>query len=149
MTPEQKHLLRETWQATVPIADTAARLFYDRLFEIDPSTRPLFAGVDMAGQGEKLVQTLAAVVQGLDHLESLIPTIADLGRRHAGYGVTGAHYTAVGAALLWTLEAGLGRTVFTPEAKQAWSDAYGLIAEIMQGAASGKGTSATRDVAAV
>ena len=74
------------------------------------------------------------VVQGLDHLEALVPTFADLGRRHAQYGVTEGHYDAVGAALLWTLEQGLG-SGWTPEAKAAWSGAYALLADVMRGAA--------------
>jgi len=131
LSPEQKSLLRETWQAVEPIADTAALLFYGRLFEIDPDIRRLFAGVDMAGQGNKLIQALESVIQGLDHLGELAPTIEALGQRHAGYGVTDGHYEAVGAALLWTLEQGLG-TAFTPPVKQAWTTAYGLIANIMQ-----------------
>jgi len=75
------------------------------------------------------------VVQGLDHLEALVPTIADLGRRHAQFGVTDAHYDAVGAALLWTLEQGLG-SGWTPEVKVAWSGAYALLADVMRTAAS-------------
>ena len=83
------------------MADAAARLFYDRLFEIDATTRPLFKATDLTEQRRKLIQALTMVVQGLDHLEALVPTIADLGRRHAQFGVTDAHYDAVGAALLW------------------------------------------------
>jgi len=123
MSPEQKALVKETWLKVAPIADAATRLFYDRLFEIDPTTRPLFKTIDLAGQRRKLIQALTVVVQGRDHLEALVPTIADLGRRHAQFGVTDAHYDTVGAALLWTLEQGLG-SAWTPDAKVAWSCAY-------------------------
>jgi hemoglobin-like flavoprotein len=75
------------------------------------------------------------VVQGLDHLEALVPTIADLGRRHAQFGVTDAHYDTVGAALLWTLERGLG-SGWTAEVKAAWSGAYALLADVMRAAVS-------------
>jgi hemoglobin-like flavoprotein len=134
MSPEQKALVKESWRKVVPMADAAARLFYDRLFEIDPTTRPLFKTTDPAEQRRKLIQALTMVVQGLDHLEALVPTIADLGRRHAQYGVTNGHYDAVGAALLWTLEQGLG-SGWTPEAKVAWSSAYTLLADVMREAA--------------
>ena len=100
MYPEQKALVKETWLKLAPMADAATRLFYDRLFEIDPTTRSLFKTIDLADQRRKLIQALTMVVQGLDRLEALVPTIADLGRRHAQFGVTDAHYDTVGAALL-------------------------------------------------
>lgn len=134
MTPEQKRILRETWALVTPIADTAARLFYDRLFEIDPSTRPLFQDTDMAAQREKLMATLAGVVDNLDDLEALVPAIEDLGRRHVNYRVSDAQYDSVGQALLWTLAQGLG-TAWTAEAEAAWTDAYTTIAGIMRKAA--------------
>ncbi len=136
MTPDQKRLVRETWDQVTPIADTAAMLFYDRLFEIDPDLRDLFRETDMAAQRDKLVATLAHVVQNLDYLEILVPTIEDLGRRHVGYGVTGAHYDTVGAALLWTLKRGLGDS-WTSETEAAWTAAYGTISGIMRRAAAG------------
>src|SRR5262245_55338619 len=134
MSPEQKALVKETWRKVAPMADTAARLFYDRLFEIDATTRPLFKTTSLAEQRRKLVQALTVVVNGLDHLEALVPTLADMGRRHAQYGVTDGHYDTVGAALLWTLEQGLG-SGWTPEVQAAWSDAYALLADVMRGAA--------------
>jgi hemoglobin-like flavoprotein len=91
MSPEEKLLVKETWRKVAPMADTAARLFYDRLFEIDATTRPLFKTTDLAEQRRKLIQALTMVVQGLDHLEALVPTVADLGRRHSEFGVTDAH----------------------------------------------------------
>jgi hemoglobin-like flavoprotein len=135
MSPEQKALVKETWQKVEPMADAAARLFYDRLFEIDATTRQLFKTTDLTEQRRKLFQTLTMVVQGLDHLEALVPTIEDLGRRHAQFGVTDAHYETVGAALLWTLEQGLGSGWTPPEVKGAWSSAYALLADIMRAAA--------------
>ena len=94
----------------LPIGDAAARLFYDRLLEIDPSTRPLFRGIDPAEQRKKLLQVLSAAIAGLDDLDGLVPTVEALGRRHAGYGVKDKHYDLVGFALLWTLERALGKT---------------------------------------
>ena len=134
MTPEQKTLVQETWRQVAPIADTAASLFYGRLFVIDPSTRPMFAGVELEKQREKLLQTLTVVVASLDRIEELVPTIADLGRRHSGYGVTDAHYDSVGEALLWTLEQGLCEA-WTAEVEEAWTAAYGLLAGVMRDAA--------------
>jgi hemoglobin-like flavoprotein len=134
MTPEQKAAVKQTWAQVVPSADTAASLFYDRLFEIDPNTRPLFRPERMPEQRRKLVQALAAVVSGLDNLAAMLPAIQELGRRHAGYGVTEAHYRSVGAALLWTLERGLGPD-WTEQAASAWAEAYSTVSGAMRNAA--------------
>ena len=133
VTERQKTLVQESFATIVPIADDAAALFYRRLFEIDPGLRPMFPG-EMAEQRKKLMQMITAAVKGLDRLEQLVPVVRDLGRRHAGYGVKDEHYGTVGAALLWTLEKGLG-AAFTPETKEAWSAVYGLLAITMQKAA--------------
>ncbi len=106
MSPEQKNLVKTTWAMVVPIADTAAGLFYDRLFAVDATTRPMFASTNMAEQRKKLMQALAFVINGLDQTEKLVPTIQTLGRNHVRYGVTDKHYDSVGSALLWTLEQG-------------------------------------------
>jgi len=133
LTPAQKTLVQGSFATIAPIADDAAALFYRRLFEIDPALRPMFRG-DMAEQRKKLMQMLSAAVKGLDRLDQLVPVVEDLGRRHAGYGVEDKHYDTVGAALLWTLEKGLG-DAFTPETKEAWATVYGILATTMKKAA--------------
>jgi hemoglobin-like flavoprotein len=130
MTDKQKALVQESFEKVRPIAETAANLFYNRLFTLDPSLRGLFRG-DMNEQGRKLMQMIAAAVTGLDHLEALVPAVEELGRRHVRYGVRDAHYETVGSALLWTLERGLGAD-FTPEVKEAWAVVYGLLTDVMQ-----------------
>jgi hemoglobin-like flavoprotein len=134
MPPEQKALVKSTWQEVSPMAETAARLFYDRLFEIDPTTRPLFKAAGLSEQRRKLIQALTMIVQGLDRQEALLPALAALGRRHGRYGVAAGQYETVRAALLWTLEQGLG-SKWTPEVRAAWSAAYNLIADVMRRAA--------------
>ena len=130
MTPQQTSLVQQSFALVVPIAETAAELFYRRLFELDPSLRALFHG-DMAEQGRKLMQMLAVAVRGLNQPASLLPAVRALGRRHAGYGVTEEHFETVGAALLWTLEQGLG-AAFTPEVAQAWVSVYAVLATTMK-----------------
>lgn len=133
MTPEQIASVRDSFGKVAPIADQAAALFYGRLFEIAPETRALFKS-DISEQGRKLMATLAVVVRGLDDLPTLMPAVTKLAERHAGYGVGAAHYVPVGAALLWTLEQGLGEG-FTPEVKDAWTTAYGTLSGAMIAAA--------------
>jgi hemoglobin-like flavoprotein len=99
--------------------------------EIDPSTQPLFRGTDLAEQRKKLLQVLSAAIAGLDNLEGLVPIVETLGRKHAGYGVKDAHYDSVGAALLWTLEQGLG-AAWTAETAAAWIEVYRVLAGVMR-----------------
>lgn len=137
MTPQHQTLIRETWGQVTPIADVAARLFYDRLFQLDPSLRRLFSRTDMDAQRKNLVQTLAVVVKGIDNVAPLLPAVEALGRRHAGYGVKQKHYATVGQALLDTFQAGLG-DAFTPDAREAWGEAYELLAGVMLSAGEAK-----------
>jgi hemoglobin-like flavoprotein len=135
MTQQQKHLVQTSFARVAPIADTAAALFYQRLFELDPSVRALFKS-ELTEQGRKLMQMIGVAVRGLDRLDELGLAVRDLGTRHAAYGVKDGHYETVGAALLWTLERGLG-SEFTPEVEQAWTAAYGVLAATMKEAARG------------
>jgi hemoglobin-like flavoprotein len=129
VTPQQIKLVQDSFADVAPISDKAAALFYGRLFEISPDVRALFRG-DMAAQGRKLMTTLAVVVNGLSNLESILPAASDLAKRHVAYGVKAGHYQPVGAALLWTLERGLGAG-WTPQLADAWAEAYKTLADYM------------------
>lgn len=133
MTPEQKVLVQQSFTKVVPIADQAAALFYQRLFSLDPTLQPLFSG-NMEEQGRKLMKMIGTAVNGLDDLDALVPAVQDLGRRHVGYGVEDGHYDTVGAALIWTLEQGLG-DAFTNPVRDAWITVYGILASTMKDAA--------------
>lgn len=134
MSPEQSELIKSTWRQVLPIADDAMQLFYRRLFAIEPGLLPNFVETDMSEQRDKLAQALSAVVDGLDDIELLLPRLEALGRRHIDYGATAKHYDAVGAALLWTLQQGLGEA-WNAAAEAAWRDAYALVSRVMQNAA--------------
>src|SRR5437879_1478547 len=136
LTKEQVQLVQRTFMKVLPISDLAAHLFYTRLFQIDPSLKPMFKG-DMQQQGRILMQTLGMVVQGLSVPAEIMGLAADLGRRHVEYGVIDVHYDTVRTALLWTLGQGLGAD-FTPEAKAAWTEAYEFLAKVMKDAAAEK-----------
>src|SRR5512139_2279290 len=133
MTPENIARVKDSWRQVLPIQDTAARLFYGRLFELDPGLRALFRG-DMTEQGRKLMTMINTVVASLDNLAPLLGAVEDLGRRHVAYGVTEAHYDTVGSALLWTLGQGLGAQ-FAPPVEAAWTEAYATLASVMKQAA--------------
>jgi hemoglobin-like flavoprotein len=130
MNATQIDLVRSSFARVQPIADAAAAIFYEKLFGIDPTLRPLFKG-DIAAQGQRLMSMIAAAVRLLDRPEQLLPVLRGLGARHAGYGVQESHYATVGEALVDTLREGLG-AAFTAEVCDAWITAYGVIARTMQ-----------------
>jgi hemoglobin-like flavoprotein len=142
LSEHEKELLRRSWRLVLPIADTAADLFYKRLFELRPQYAALFPA-DMSAQKRKLMQMLAFVVHSLDWPETawrddvpidedLLLVVLALGRRHRDlYKIPDESYEAVGEALLWTLDYGLG-TAFTDEVRAAWLQVYRLLVSTMR-----------------
>jgi methyl-accepting chemotaxis protein len=129
MQPEVITRVQDSWKKVESIAPVAAALFYHNLFTADPGLQRLFRG-DIERQGRRLMQMIGVAVRKLDDLETLVPVLQDLGRRHVRYGVEEAHYQTVGGALLKTLGEGLRRE-FTPEVEEAWTAVYGVIADVM------------------
>ena len=129
MTPEQKQLVKDSWAKVLPIQETAAELFYGRLFEVYPEVKPYFKG-DMKEQGRKLMAMLNTAVNGLDNLEVLIGPLKNMGKGHKAYGVKAEDYNKVGDAFLWTLGQGLG-DAFTDDVKEAWTVTYTTVASVM------------------
>ena len=130
MNSAQINLVQSTFAEIRPVSVVAAELFYARLFELDPTLRPLFKG-DLTHQGRMLLSLLGAAVSGLTNIELLAPIVQRLGAHHIHYGVQDEHYATVGTALLWTLEQCLGKA-FTPDVRDAWTTAYALLADAMQ-----------------
>ena len=133
MTQRQIFLVQDSFNQVLPIADSAAGLFYNKLFILDPSLRQMFKG-DIEDQGKKLMQTLGMAVGSLTKLEALVPALENLGRNHRDYGVKDEHYQTVAEALLWTLQIGLG-DAFTNEVREAWLEIYAVVAATMKNAA--------------
>ncbi len=115
------------------LASQSGPMFFEKLFELDPTLRPLFK-IPIDEQVEKLFTTINLAVRNLDNLASVTPIIAKLGKRHLKYGVKNSHYDTVGTALLWTLEQSLGES-FTPDTKEAWRSTYTILANVMKNAA--------------
>ena len=131
MTPEQVTLVKVSWEQVKPISETAAELFYGRLFELDPSLKPLFKTDDMKEQGRKLMATIGVAVSSLERLDEILPTVQALGNKHAHqYNIPDSSYETVGQALLWTLGKGLG-DAFTDDTREAWTLTYTTLADVM------------------
>ena len=115
--------------------DQVPLFFYSTLFLTDPGVREMFP-ISMANQRDKLVAALGQVISRVDDLDSVVPTLQQLGRDHRRFGVERHHYPAVGAALLATLEHFSGPE-WTPELARDWAAAYDAVADIMGRAADG------------
>jgi len=129
MTPDQVKLVQQSFAKLAPIADQAAVMFYDRLFEVAPHVKAMFPA-DLTEQRRKLMATLSVVVNGLSNLETILPAASALATRHVSYGAKAEHYPVVGGALLWTLEKGLADG-WTTEVADAWTAAYGMLSGFM------------------
>ncbi|MCZ7556266.1 MAG: globin domain-containing protein [Bacteroidia bacterium] len=138
------HIVQSSFARILPMSERVAKMFYNNLFTLDPSLRPLFSG-DLNEQGRKLMSALTLVVKGLNDRHQILPALHSLGQRHVRYGVTPEQYATVGLALLLTLEQGFGDE-FTPELREAWTAAYEMIASAMirggDAAHGGEGTTA-------
>ena len=130
-------LLKESFYLVAPYKEAFAGHFYSQLFALYPQTRPLFPPTEegMRRQESSLIATLAVVVAGVERGENLTQVIRKLGERHHRYGAQAAHYPLVGQLLLQTFQDILG-DAFTPQMKEAWSNAYEIIStEMLKGAA--------------
>lgn len=130
MNPRQIQLVQASFTKVTPNADKTVELFYQHLFELDPSIMRMFRS-DMKGQGRKLMQTLSLLVNGLHNLDAVTPAAQDLARRHVSYGVQPGQYETLGQALIWALDQSLGAE-FTPETKTAWENAYEIFSNLMK-----------------
>lgn len=132
LTPQQKRLVRDSFEVVQDYASSLTKLFYGRLFELEPGVRGLFKP-SLDEQSRKLFEMLATAVGSLDRFEDLRPALADLGRRHVDYGATPAHYDVVRVALLWALAQALERD-FDQETRAAWDQMLRTISAVMVGA---------------
>jgi hemoglobin-like flavoprotein len=119
VTARQRVLIRSSWDLMRPMAIHVADLFYDRLFELDPSLEALFPE-DLTSQRPRFMNAVGAAVAGLDDMDALRHTLLDVGRQNLSQGVLPGHYDTLGKALLWAFEQSLAEE-FTPLVKEAWA----------------------------
>jgi hemoglobin-like flavoprotein len=142
LNESERRAVRNSFRLVVPIADTAADLFYRKLFELKPEYRELFQG-DIGSQKRKLIRMLAFIVKSLDYNDAewrddvppeqdLMLVVLALGRRHSDlYRIPNESYAVVAEALLWTLDYGLGEA-FTQEVRASWTRLYTVLAQTMR-----------------
>jgi NAD(P)H-flavin reductase len=120
--------MRANFAKAAATGDEAPLYFYSHLFLSHPETRALFP-VSMAHQRDRLFAALGDVIARVDDLDALMPILQQLGRDHRKFGTVAAHYPAVGASLLATLEH--YDDEWTPELAKSWSEAYDVVATVM------------------
>lgn len=123
-------VLEQSFACVKPRATEFSASFYHTLLADYPQVRPLFANTNMVEQEQKLIMSLVLVISNLRNPDTLTDVLTQLGERHVKYGAMREHYPLVGAALLKTFAVYLGAD-WTPEVKQAWTDAYGAIVNLM------------------
>ena len=124
-------VLEESFTTLASRGDELAQRFYQRLFELRPAVRPLFAAVDVVVQQKKLLNALVLMIRNLRNPAVLAQTMKGLGARHKQYGVQPEDYPAVRAALLEVMAALAGKA-WTPAVAMAWEDALYILTDVMQ-----------------
>jgi len=127
--PDTHYLVQSSFEKIAAHKAEAARMFYDKLFEIAPNLRPMFSR-DINVQGAMLMNMLAAAVKGLDRLDDLKPVLEDLGRRHFAYGVRVEHFAPVEECLIYIVKTFMGDD-FNLDVQLAWTRIYNFIAQTM------------------
>jgi hemoglobin-like flavoprotein len=129
LSDHQLRLIRSSAQVMADSDVSATDLFYASLFRKAPGVRSLFPA-DMFSQSEKLWASIVAVVEGIENLEALRPTLMDMGKRHAGYGAELAHYDAVKETMIETIATFL-RDDWSTAHDDAWRTALKFVCEAM------------------
>ena len=129
MNIEQVQLIRDSLTQVRPIADRIAESFYAHMFEIAPHLQRLFTG-NMKTQGAMLMTSLELAVSSMDNMESILPSVQALGERHISYGVKKEYYRYAKESFLWSLEKHL-KNEFTPTLRNAWSESFDTLIEMM------------------
>ena len=125
--------MRKSFDKVASAGDEVPLFFYSHLFLSHPETRAMFP-VSMMQQRDRLFRALGHIIAEVDDLDALVPFLQQLGRDHRKFGTLEAHYPAVGASLLATLEQYAGDD-WTPDLAADWAAAYGLVAQVMSEAA--------------
>ena len=122
--------LETSFDLVAPRGDELMNAFYTRLFATAPAVEPLFAGTDLARQKSMLLGALVLLRKSLRDLDAILPTLRELGARHADYGAEASHYPVVGAVLIASM-ADLAGAGWRPEYEDAWAEAFSVVASAM------------------
>ena len=126
-------VLESSFELLAPRAEELVARFYEELFARHPEVLPLFEGVEMEDQKQKLLAALKLVVSSLRRPAQMNRALQEMGRRHQAYGVEAEHYPMVASTLLDVM-AELAGEAWTEEVSSAWEEALSGVANAMLGA---------------
>lgn len=139
MTPQDRRLLLDSWQRLEPHADRLATVFFDRLFELTPASRRLFAGSTLESQFVQFAYMLVELVALHDEPHTRLLASEEIRRLLSRYGIADAHYLAVSQAISGMLTHA-AEACATPESRAAWQEAYDVLTAIIRRAATRRAT---------
>ena len=123
-------ILEKTYSALESQGEALTKRFYEELFRQHPEVKPMFGGTTVESQHKKLWAAIQLVAANLRKPDALKSALTDLGQRHEGYGAVAAHYPVVAEILLGVMHEFAG-DLWTKEVENAWTEALGVIAEVM------------------
>lgn len=133
LTENQKALIK----ASVPILELSGldltKTFYNYMLTNFPEVKPFFNAANQATlkQARVLAFALLNYAKNIDDLTPLTDFVNQIVVKHVGLQIKAEHYPIVGTSLITTLGKLLGEEIATAEFVDAWSTAYGNLAQIL------------------
>ncbi|SFA70889.1 MULTISPECIES: NO-inducible flavohemoprotein [unclassified Bacillus (in: firmicutes)] len=122
-------------KSTVPVleihGEKITSRFYEMMFTNHPELLNIFnhANQKQGRQQKALANTVYAAAKYIDQLEAIVPVVKQIAHKHRSLGIKPEHYPIVGKHLIMAIKDVLGDAA-TDEILQAWTDAYGVIADV-------------------
>ncbi|WP_407667938.1 NO-inducible flavohemoprotein [Paraburkholderia acidipaludis] len=138
LTADQMALVKATAPVFAEHGATITKHFYKRMFNAHPELKNLFNQTHQqsGSQPETLARAVYAYAANIDNLGALGGAVTHIAHKHASLNIRPEHYPIVGRHLLGAVVDVLGDAVDQPTL-DAWTAAYGQLAQIMIGAEAG------------
>lgn len=126
--------------STVPLLEQGGEAlithFYNTMLAEHPEVRPYFNAAHQASgdQPRALANSVLMYAKNIDRLEAMGPLATQIVNKHVALQIQPAHYDIVGACLIRAIAEVLGPEIATRAVLDAWTAAYGQLAEILIGA---------------
>lgn len=121
--------LEKSFNLLAPRGPELVDRFYAHLFSRHPALRPMFPD-DMSGQKKKLLASLVLVIGNIRAVEKLEKPLADMGRRHVGYGAEAEHYPVIRDTLV-SVMADMAGEAWSDQLSDDWAGALDFMASVM------------------
>jgi len=125
-------------KSTIPLLENAGvavtEYFYQRMFNANPELKNIFNMSNQRNGRQQfaLFSAVASYAKHIDNLAALGEVVERVANKHSSFFIQPDHYPIVGHHLIGTLKE-LAPEQFTPAVAEAWTEAYGLLANILMG----------------